>query len=148
MKYLNRIVLFSFLLAFIFALSVSAQNTEQQKKEAALDGYCPVAYAVMHKPLKGNPKFYSIYEGKTYNFADGKAKEMFDGSPKKYIPKYDGYCAAAMSMGKKLKSNPKLFSIYKSNTYLFSTKEAKAMFDKEPDMYVKKADKEFAALNK
>ena len=145
MKYINRISFLSLIIFTAFAFSASAKTTENHKK-AALDNYCPVAYAVMNKAVKGNPKYSSEYEGKTYYFADSKAKDMFDANPLKYVPKYDGYCATAMSMGKKLKSNPKLFSVYKSHTYLFSNKKAKMMFDKNPDMFIEKSDKAFADL--
>lgn len=148
MKYLNRVLYFSFILLSALTLSVNAQTTKHHAKEVALNGYCPVAYQAMNKAAKGNPKFSSSYEGKTYDFADAKAKMMFDKDPAKFLPAYDGYCATAMSMGKKLKSNPKLFSVYKDHTYLFSNKKAKMMFDKNPVMFIEKADREFAALNK
>ncbi len=148
MKYLNRFLYFSFIIVAALTFSVNAQTTKHSANKVALDGYCPVAYQAMNKALKGNPKYSSTYEGKTYQFAAEKAKVMFDKDPAKYLPKYDGYCATAMSMGKKLKSNPKLFTFYKDHTYLFSNKKAKMMFDKNPAMFVEKADKKFAALDK
>lgn len=148
MKYLNRVLYFSFLILSVLTFSANAQTKRHHSAKIALDGYCPVAYQAMNKAVKGNPKFSSTYKGKTYHFAMEKAKVMFDKDPAKFLPAYDGYCATAMSMGKKLKSNPKLFSIYKGVNYLFSSKKAKMMFDKNPEMFIQKADKEFAALNK
>ena len=148
MKYLNRILFYSFIFAAAFAVSASAQTKHKHKSSAALNGYCPVAYQAMNKAVKGNSKFSSTYEGITYHFAAESAKAMFDKDPAKYLPAYDGYCATAMSMGKKLKSNPELFTVYKDHTYLFSNKKAKMMFDKNPAMFVEKADKKFAALDK
>ena len=148
MRYLNRVLLYSLMFFSVLTLSVNAQKAEHHKKSAALDGYCPVAYHVLNKAVKGKQKYSSTYNKKTYDFVNAKAKKMFDKDPVKFLPKYDGYCATAMSMGKKLKSNPKLFTIYKMNTYLFSTKKAKMMFDKDPAMFVAKANKEFIILNK
>jgi len=148
MKYLNRILTYSLIFFSALTFSVYAQKAEHHKKSVALDGYCPVAYHVLKKAVKGKPEFSSKYDGKTYDFVNAKAKMMFEKNPSKFLPKYSGYCATAMSMGKKLKSNPKLFTLYKGNTYLFSTKKAKMMFDKDPAMYSAKADKEFTLLNK
>lgn len=148
MKYLNRVLYFSILFFTVFTLSVNAQTVKQNKDYLALDGYCPVAYHVLKKAVKGKAEFSTTYDENTYHFVNAKAKKMFDKDPGKFLPEYDGYCATAMSMGKKLKSNPKLFTLYKGHTYLFSSKKAKNMYDKNPGMFVKKADKEFAALNK
>jgi YHS domain-containing protein len=49
-------------------------------------------------------------------------------------------------MGKKIASNPETFSVHKGVTYLFSSTEAKAMFDKDPEANVSKADKAWASL--
>jgi len=102
----------------------------------------------MNKAVKGDVKFSSTYKGKTYYFAMADAKKMFDADPVKYLPKYDGYCATALAMGKKIESDPEIFSVYKGDTYLFSNKMAKEGFDKDPEMTIKSADKNLALLTK
>ncbi len=148
MKRITYLSLIILTIAFGLAFSANAQSSKEQKSKVALDGYCPVAYHVLDKAVKGKPEYSSSYEGKTYNFVNAKAKKMFDKDPAKFLPAYDSYCATGMSMGKKLKVNPKLFTEYKGKTYLFSSKKAKAMFDKNPEKYIKKADKEFQKLKK
>ncbi len=157
MKLINRIFNMVLLILVGLTFSLNAQTSNKQikmkssshlKKEAALDGYCPVAYHVLKKAVKGKPDLSSKYDGKTYHFVNAKAKKMFDKDPGKFLPKYGGYCATAMSMGKKLESNPKLFTEYKGETYLFSSKKAKEMFDKNPSMFVKKANEEYSKLKK
>lgn len=138
----------AFLVAISIVLSVQAQNTKSTDKKAELNGYCPVAYLAMDKSIKGDAKYSSTYQGKTYYLANAEAKKMFDTDPKKYIPKYDGYCTTALAMGKLLKSDPKIFSVYNGATYLFSNKMAKESFDKDPKMMIKKADQNFVALTK
>ncbi len=145
---LNKFKLSIIIVMVIGSISpfMNAQTKNKVKHRVALHEYCPVAYKAMDKALKGKSEYSSTYEGKTYYFVNAKAKSMFDKMPEKFIPKYDGYCATAMSMGKKLESNPKLFTEYKGNTYLFSTKKAKVMFDKNPKMISEKADKQFKAM--
>jgi YHS domain-containing protein len=129
-------------------LSINAQDSKSADYQIALDGYCPVAYLAMEKSVEGDSKYSSTYDGKTYYLANADAKKMFDAEPEKYLPKYDGYCATAVAMGKKMESDPKLFSVYIGSTYLFSNKMAKESFDKDPKMTIKNADKNFAALSK
>ncbi len=141
----------TFVVLFVAAsmvLSINAQDTKGDDAKVEVSGYCPVAYLVMQKSVEGNPQYSSTYEGKTYYLANAKAKKMFDAEPEKYLPKYDGYCATAVSMGKLMESDPQLFSVYNGTTYLFSNKMAKETFDKNPEMTIKNADKNFAALTK
>lgn len=146
MKLTVRILSLALIFAFGLALTVHAQAVKKTKKEVALHQYCPVAYGTMNKAVKGDAKFSSTYKGKTYFFAMADAKKMFDADPVKYLPKYDGYCATALAMGKKVESDPEIFSVYKGFTYLFSNKMAKEGFDKDPDNAIKEANKNLAVL--
>jgi len=150
MKYLIRSFLLTLMLAVGFTLSMNAQTSkpQSQRKEAALNQYCPVAYAAMEKAVKGNAKHTSTYLGKKYYLLNADAKKMFDADPAKYLPKYDGYCATAVAMGQKMESDPELFSEYEGATYLFSSKDAKEAFDKDPEATIRMADKQFASLEK
>jgi len=143
-----RKTLIASFVAISMVLSISAQDTKSADTKVELDGYCPVAYLVMEKSVEGDSKYSSTYEGKTYSLVNADAKKMFDAEPEKYLPKYDGYCATAVAMGKMMESDPQLFSVYNGSTYLFSNKMAKESFDKDPKMTIKNADKNFAALNK
>lgn len=138
--------LFILLFAIGLAFFANAQDSKSSNKNAELGGYCPVAYVVMNKNVEGVPKYTTVYKGKTYYLANAEAKKMFDANPQKYFPKYEGYCATAVSMGKKIESDPHLFSVYKDALYLFSNQMAKDTFDQDPNMIITKADENFAAL--
>lgn len=150
MKYLFRSILFTVILAVgsTFSLNAQSAKTQHTKKDVALDQYCPVAYVAMDKAVKGSPKYVSTYHGKKYYLLNADAKKMFDAEPSKYLPKYDGLCATAVAMGQKMESDPGLFSVYEGATYLFSNKEAKEMFDKDPEATITMADKQFATFEK
>ncbi len=148
MKYLIHSLVLALAIGVGFTASLDAQTSKTHKKNVALQQYCPVAYAAMGKAIKGDAKYSSMFEGKTYYMMNADAKKMFDADPVKYVPKYNGYCATAMAMGKKLKSEPEIFSVYKGATYLFSSKDAKAMFEKDPDGTIANADKQFTSVHK
>lgn len=114
----------------------------------ALDGYCPVAYVAMSQAVKGDAAYSSEHKGRTYVFANSDAKKMFDAAPEKYVPAYDGWCATAVAQGMKTAPDPKLFSVKDGRAYLFSTAQAKMMFDKDPAGTIAKADAGWAKLAK
>jgi YHS domain-containing protein len=96
---------------------------------------------------KGDPKVTSTYEGQTFWLSTAMAKHMFDKAPADYAPAYHGYCAAAVAKGMKLKANPELFTVEAGKTYLFSTAQAKAMFDKDKSSMIAMADKNWPKVS-
>ena len=125
-------------------------NTFGDGFKIGLGGYCPVGFVKAGKQVFGSPQFASEYNGTTYYNSSPEAKAMFDKEPNVYVNaiKYVGYCATGVSMGKKLESDPSHFSQSGGNVYFFSSKEAKAMFDKEPAKFIAKADVEWTKLSK
>jgi len=117
-----------------------AQSAAPTAGGPALGGYCPVAYVAMNQAMKGDPNQKSVHDGKTYYFANADAKKMFDASPAKYAPAYDGLCATAVAQGMRLQSDPKLFTVHNGKAYLFSNAEAKTVFDKDKAGVIAKAD--------
>ncbi|QDU35271.1 hypothetical protein KS4_33520 [Poriferisphaera corsica] len=85
----------------------------------ALDGYCPVAYHVLNKPVKGSPEHSSIYNSVTYNFVNADAKKYFDQNPEKYLPAYGGWCAFGMAIEDKFPVDPTNFKIVDGKLMLF-----------------------------
>jgi len=143
---------FSTLAMALLAITVGTAHAESHsnarpvKATKTLNGYCPVAYVAMGKALKGDSKIWSDLDGHRYYFANADAKQMFDAEPTKYQVAYDGFCATAVSMGKKVKSDPKLFTVHEGKTYLFSSADAKKAFDGMPEGVIMKADANWATL--
>ena len=138
-------VLVAAVLALTFGTSFAATHAKSTHAPA-IGGYCPVAYVAMNKAVKGDPKFSATAAGHRYLFSNADAKKMFVMDPAKYQVAYDGWCATAISMGKKLKSDPTLFTVHGGRTYLFSNADAKKAFDAMPDGVIQKADAQWAAL--
>ena len=142
---MRRIALTISALLIVSVVGVSLAG--EYADHAALDGYCPVAYVAMNKAVKGDPHISLDYAGHHYVFANAEAKKMFQSDPAKYRVAYDGYCATAVSMGKKLESDATIFAVEDGVTYLFSSADAKKMFDEKPAMIVANADEQWASIN-
>ena len=141
MKNVSKVLALA-LVAALGAVSVLVAG----EKELVAGGYCPVAYVKMHKAVKGDPQFSSEKDGHAYHFANAMAKQAFDAEPAKFRIAYDGWCATGVTMGKKIASNPELFTERNGTTYLFSSEQAKAMFDKDPSMTIAKADEGWSKI--
>lgn len=94
-------------------------NNNLPSSGLALEGYCPVAYFAVNKPLMGKPEHASNHRGVTYHFVSADAKAAFDGDPEKYVPAYGGWCAFGMAISDKFPVDPTNFKIVDGKLNLF-----------------------------
>ena len=85
----------------------------------ALEGYCPVAYFAVNKPVKGKPEYASTHNGVTYHFVSADAKKAFEADPEKYLPAFGGWCAFGMVEQDKFPVDPTNFKIVNGRLMLF-----------------------------
>lgn len=118
----NLFLLSVFSLLSIFNLKAQDHDKSYYNLEdgIAIQGYDPVAYFTVKKAVKGSKKFQAKNDGVTYYFASEANKKMFADNPKKYTPKYGGWCAYAIGdSGEKVKIDPETFKIIDGELYLF-----------------------------
>ena len=85
----------------------------------ALEGYCPVAYFAVNRPVRGKPEHSSTHNDVTYYFVSDEAKEEFDRYPEQYLPAYGGWCAFGMAVEDKFPVDPTNFKIVDGRLMLF-----------------------------
>ncbi|MGB2831937.1 MAG: YHS domain-containing (seleno)protein [Methylotenera sp.] len=128
----------------IFALSslILSSFAYAGGSKVELGGYCPVGYVAAQKVVYGDPKYASEFEGKLYYLSSEGAKKIFDAEPAKFAhaTKYESYCATGVALGKKLDTDPNLFTNVDGTIYLFSSQGAKDAFDKDPKAMIAKAE--------
>ncbi len=83
------------------------------------EGYCPVAYFAVNKPVRGKPQYASTYNDVTYHFVSADAKKAFDGDPNKYIPAFGGWCAFGMAVQDKFPVDPRNFKLVNGRLMVF-----------------------------
>lgn len=84
----------------------------------AVNGYDPVAYFTMGKPVEGKSDFEYEWNGATWRFANQQDLDAFKAMPEKYAPQYGGYCAWAVSQGATASSDPTAWTIVDGKLYL------------------------------
>ncbi|RKF05115.1 YHS domain-containing protein [Tenacibaculum lutimaris] len=133
------------LLLLIISSALFSQKTEYYLKKGYIaEGYDVVSY-FNKKPLEGNKKYQSIYDGVKFKFSSEKNLALFKENPTKYIPQYGGYCAYAIGKtGEKVSINPKTFEIRDGKLYLFynswGTNTLKLWLKENPEQLKKQAD--------
>lgn len=111
----------TFMIFFMLGLSSSiAQQIDYNTKKGFIaNGYDVVAY-FNNEAIEGNKKFITEFDGTKFKFSSQKNLDVFNASPKKFIPQYGGYCAYAVGVkGNKVSIDPETFEIRDDKLYLF-----------------------------
>jgi len=114
----TAILLFVFISCVAYGQNKSASNFNLPKSRLAVQGYDVVSY-FNSSPKEGNNSLQSIVAGVHYYFYSKKNKSLFDENPNRYMPKYGGRRAFAMSRGDELGVNPEAYLIQNDSLYLF-----------------------------
>jgi YHS domain-containing protein len=118
----------------------------KNKEGAAILGHDPVSYFTDNKPVRGNPKFKTTYEGANYYFTSADHKATFDANPSKYVPAYGGYCGYAASINRLSPINPDWWQIEDGKLILQHNKKAFDLFNKDLKGNTMKANQNWPGL--
>ena len=141
--------------AFLFSMSASAAeppiNTLKNslfggRTDSAINGYDPVAYFTVGKPVKGQDGFATEWMGAKWKFSTQANLDLFKANPEKYAPQYGGYCAYGVTQGSLIKVEPEQFTLRDGKLYLNYDADVQAKWLKDPAGYIKDADAKFQAL--
>jgi YHS domain-containing protein len=112
----------------------------------AIQGYDPVAYFTDGRPVKGDKRFESTFDGALYHFASAEHRVQFELEPTRYLPQYGGYCGYAASIDKVSPVNPEIWQIVDGRLILQHTPEAYRLFNENVAESVKRADANWPGL--
>jgi YHS domain-containing protein len=139
------------ILFILVDLSINAQQIDYNTDDGYIaEGYDVVAY-FSNKAVKGNSNFSCEHDGVNYKFKNKTNLDLFNETPKKYIPQYGGWCAYAMGdKGEKVTINPKTFEIRDDKLYLFYnayfTNTFESWKEEGPEKVKQKADKNWEKI--
>ena len=138
----TAILLFVFISCVAYDQNKSASDFNLPNSRVAVQGYDVVSY-FNSSPKEGNKSIQSTVAGVHYYFSSQKNKTLFDENPNRYMPKYGGWCAYAMSRGDEVGVNPEAYLIQNDSLYLFyRTRFTNTVtkWEKTPKVFQKKAD--------
>lgn len=106
----------------------------------AINGFDPVAYFTMSKPVKGDAALSSDWNGASLLFSSAESKATFDADPETYTPKYGGYCAYAVSKGATAPTDPEAWTVHKGRLYLNFSVDVRSIWRQDIPGNVTRAD--------
>jgi YHS domain-containing protein len=134
-------VLLNFLLVLLLLTGFGGLAAGKSPVEdSAIKGYDPVAYFQAGQAQKGNESFVFQWHGLTWYFSTKENRDLFATSPEKYAPQYDGYCAWAMSEGRKAQADPEVWKIVSGKLYLNCSRSAYEKWNRDIPDNINKAD--------
>lgn len=111
-----------------------------------LKGYDAVAYFTEGMPVEGDPTITAEYEGIAYNFATTANRDAFAADPEHYLPAYGGFCALAMTFGKKVDIDVNAWKIVDGKLYVQANPRATITWEKDIPGNITKADGQWPSV--
>jgi YHS domain-containing protein len=140
--------------AVLAALVYSAHSSEppvapvNATDGVGLKGYDPVAYFTDGQPTKGASEYGFQWKGITYRFASAENMQRFKADPEKYLPRYGGYCAYAMSINRIADISPTEWTIFGGKLYLNNNFISQTLWSLDKSGRVETGDRNWAVFPK
>lgn len=144
--YLVRGALSACLLAFLtFSLAAAGEMTPiaTGPDKVAIKGYDTVAYFTEGQPTRGLEEYSHTWQGAKWWFASVEHRDMFAADPEKYAPRFGGFCAMGLSLGKQAQADPEAWVIVDDKLYLTFSQPALAKFTVDTPTHISKAETEW-----
>ncbi len=69
---------------------------------------------------EGSKKFVVVWQGAKWRFANQASADQFAADPRRYVPRYNGYCANALSLGEGLvRTDGSVWEFFGERLHLF-----------------------------
>ena len=147
MKTISGILISITFVLLVAGFGVSAAG-QAPASDVAIKGYDTVAYFKEGKALRGSESFTFQWHGMTWYFLSRENRDLFAGSPEKYAPQYDGWCAWAMTESRLAITDPEVWKIVNGKLYLNCSREAYGKWSSDIPGNIKKADQNWLMLRR
>lgn len=134
-------------IALVIFSALSVAGEQYTKRGYALSGYDTVAYFTVAQPTKGDKNISVEWNNAKWLFASEENKQLFLKNPEKYAPAYDGHCAFAAGVNKKVSAKPTLWKIIDDRLFLNFSKAANKRWLDNPEDYIKDGDENWKELS-
>jgi hypothetical protein len=142
------------LFAAVFGAALGMATLVAQAGEAvytsgdnvAIQGYDPVAYFTESRPVKGDPAIEQEWQGARWQFASVENRALFSNNPDQYAPRYGGFCAGGMSLGRKAPIDPEQWVIVDGKLFLNGSSGATDYFNEGREEKIAEADTNWERL--
>ncbi len=133
---------------FLLVLLVSPWGWAESPHQCAPDGvavggYDLVSYHAQGGPRAGSPEHSAMHQELRYQFANAENLRAFQAEPERYLPVYQGWCAATLAMGRLACPDYTNFKLEDGRLLLFELAgftNGRAVWDSDPENFRRRAD--------
>ena len=122
-------------------------GTTVEGQGVALRGSDAVALAEGLAVTPGHARFTAVHDGVAYYFASEDAMTHFAADPERYMPRYGGFCALGVALGKKLDGDPRYADVVDGKLYLFLNAAVFEAYSKDKAGILAKAERNWPAMH-
>jgi hypothetical protein len=138
------------MLLAVLALAAPATALEPVNQSlfgsVAIDGYDPVAYFELGRPVEGSREHSHQWQGATWRFTSAAHRDAFAADPSRYAPQYGGYCAYAVAHGYTADIDPEAWAIVDGKLYLNYDRSVQQKWEAERASFIRQADEAWPKL--
>ena len=146
MRLLASAIVAGFIMAMAPANASAGERINADDDGVAIQGYDPVAYFSEGHPVQGTEEHAFEWEDSRWLFSTPEHKDAFAREPRRYAPRYGGFCAGAMSRGFRAQIDPEAFAIIDGKLYLAYAKSGIQEFEENADRDIPRADTNWEKL--
>ncbi|GGH30676.1 YHS domain-containing protein [Cribrihabitans marinus] len=112
----------------------------------AIGGYDPVAYFRDNAPTLGRAEISVRWKGAEWHFDSQANRAAFEANPRAYAPQFGGYCAYAMSLGRKSTTDPEAWRIVDGKLYLVHSRSVARVWEADMSGNIIRAEAHWPAV--
>lgn len=134
------------ILAWVWSTPLSAGTRDSVYADSdgvALLGYDVVAYHVQDSAVMGDSGISHEWNGVTWHFVSKENRDRFAAHPERYAPAYGGYCAYGVRWGRKVKTDPRQYTVLDSTLYINLNADIRKRWEKHPHWFIRVADRKW-----
>jgi len=112
----------------------------------AMDGFDTVSFFSDRGPVRGRRDIAVTWKGAAWQFASVHSRDRFEADPWSFAPRYGGYCAYSLAMGRLSPGSPRSWRIDGGRLYLMVNDRVKDMWDSDKAEFLVRADANWPAI--
>jgi YHS domain-containing protein len=112
----------------------------------AVSGYDTVSYFTDKKPVLGDAKYKTNYQGAEWRFSTAAHRDAFVADPARYAPQYGGYCAWAVAQGSTASADPLRWRVVNDKLYLNYDADVQTKWEANMPAFIQQANKNWPAV--
>ena len=128
------------------AVSAEPRAWQDASTGLAIGGYDPLAYFTKGEPRAGRDGVELTWGGAIWRFLNTGNRDAFKRHPLVYAPRFAGYDAYALTLGRTTPGHPRIWVRHEDRIYLFHNAANRRLWQGDRDKAIEIAEKKWPVL--